>query len=177
MKYSKSLFIATLVSLAVCWPSIDVTNSDNQRLELAFGDATADPSKAGRFDIKITSEWPFPGSSKFAGVICAVKDDAGDFTANTEYSAFSITVTCFGPGGCTTSAEAFGLDSSDGKVNHTGSQIDFIEETSSPASPILDQSQTGSGTSADPYILAGSYEYDEAYKTSKNYPSSSQYLI
>ena len=177
MKYLKSLFIAILISLAICWPSIDVINSDDQRLELTFGDATADPSKAGRFDMKITSQWPFPGSAKHSGVICAAKDDAGDFTPNTEYPAFSISFICLESSGCTSDPDPFIISSSHGIVNHTGSQIDFIETSSDEMTSILDQSQTGSGTSADPYIMARSVEYDEATKTLKNYPTSSQYLI
>ena len=177
MKYLKSLFIATLISLAICWPSIDVSNSDDQRLELTFGDATADPSKAGRFDLKITSQWSFPGNSYTAGVICAVKDEAGDFTPNTEYSGFSIGMACSESGGCKNSGEPFKIDSSDGIVNHTGSQIDFIPTTNNDMNPILDQSQTGLGFALIPFIFSGSIEYDEATKTSKNYPSSSQYLI
>ena len=177
MKYSKFLFIATLISLAICWPSIDVSNSDDQRLELTFRDATADPSKAGRFDIKITSEWLFPQSFRNAGVICAVKDDTGDLVANTEYPGFGIEFHCSSSTGCPTTANPLALYSAHAIVNHTGSQVDYKQVGTGEMTPILDLSQTGSGTSADPYVMSGSFEYDEATKTSFNYPSSSQYLI
>jgi len=177
MKYSKLLLTVTLISLAICWPSIDVSNSDDQRLELTFRDATADPSKAGRFDMKITSEWLFPGSIRNAGVICAVKDDEGDLSANTEYPGFGIEFVCTSSTGCPTTADPIRIFSSDAIVNHTGSQIDYIPNLTSAMTSILDLSQTGSGTSVDPYVMSGSIEYNETTKTSKNYPSSSQYLI
>ena len=168
--------IFTLLTIAMWTPSIDTTHPGTvNRFELSFGPATDDPSKAGRFDLKVTSLLDFTDDNTSI-IYWAVKSDSGDLTSNTEYPGFAVLVYCES-GNCISSPSSVQLMASGGIMNHTGSQINYvIEEDVTFLDPLLSESIGGSGTDEDPYYYQGSFEYTDSEKTTFKFPTSSEFL-